>query len=380
MRKTRQLAACLSVVVCWITMNGAVWAGDGRREISPGMLPYTIDAAGSYVVTGDLTLSSSANGIRISSDDVSLDLNGYALRGSGSARHGIRVDSGKLNIVIRNGALHDWGRIGISAPGVTNLLLRQVQVYACGQEGILAGTASVLRQCQVLSCGEEGIRTGGAAVVSDCLSRSNSTAGIVVGDNAVVVGCVTRDNGDDGVRTGQAVVVDAVSSRGNGGDGIEAGIGTVVHGCTVSQNTGDGVAAVGEGTKVQQVTAFGNGGYGLDLTSFCMAENVSARNNSNGAFRVQSDAFLLDCAADSNGGPGFLVPGDRVRVERCHATANTVGFELDGSEILMIANTAFANADDDYGVGSGNFIDLIVNPGTSAGGYDNAWSSFELPE
>src|SRR5215813_4957107 len=48
-------------------------------------LPFTINQPGSYYLTGNLTGAPGANGINISASDVTLDLGGFALIGSGGA-------------------------------------------------------------------------------------------------------------------------------------------------------------------------------------------------------------------------------------------------------------------------------------------------------
>ena len=47
-------------------------------------LPYTITASGSYYLTGNLTATGSGAGITVSADNVTIDLNGFALIAGGS--------------------------------------------------------------------------------------------------------------------------------------------------------------------------------------------------------------------------------------------------------------------------------------------------------
>src|ERR1700675_3088171 len=79
---------------------------EARTPISS--LPFTISASGSYYLTGNLIATGSTAGITISADNVTLDLNGFALignLGSSSPVAGINVPSGQRNLCIRNGTV-----------------------------------------------------------------------------------------------------------------------------------------------------------------------------------------------------------------------------------------------------------------------------------
>src|SRR3954466_4411407 len=56
---------------------------EARTPISA--LPFTIDSAGSYYLTGNLTVSDTTAGIAITANDVTLDLNGFQLTSSASS-------------------------------------------------------------------------------------------------------------------------------------------------------------------------------------------------------------------------------------------------------------------------------------------------------
>ena len=105
-------------------MAGGVTPGD-----SPGF-PVSITQPGSYVLSGNLTVpNASTNAIVISSDHVTLDLNGFAILGptdcSGGLNPcagegpgvGISTDSDRFNITIRNGTVQGMGNYGIALTG-----------------------------------------------------------------------------------------------------------------------------------------------------------------------------------------------------------------------------------------------------------------------
>ncbi len=86
---------------------------DSRIAIS--RVPFTISRPGSYFITRDLMGVASAGGITIDSSDVSLDLNGFTLRGVSGSLSGIVVPGQRVNIEVRNGGIRSWGSHGLEA-------------------------------------------------------------------------------------------------------------------------------------------------------------------------------------------------------------------------------------------------------------------------
>ena len=75
---------------------------------------FRINEPGSYVLTGDVVVPFDTTGIEIASDDVTLDLNGYTIRGvEGSFGVGVGVPDASegaaeySNLVVRNGVIRD---------------------------------------------------------------------------------------------------------------------------------------------------------------------------------------------------------------------------------------------------------------------------------
>src|SRR6202030_3369869 len=102
-------------------------AQDPRTQISS--LPYKITAQGCYYLTANLTASGSTSGITISANNVTLDLNGFALVGGGSGNvTGINVPAAQQNILIRNGTVRGWTNGGINASNATNSVIQGVRL------------------------------------------------------------------------------------------------------------------------------------------------------------------------------------------------------------------------------------------------------------
>ena len=88
----------------------AVGGGVGTKITS---LPYTINKPGFYYLPGNLSYSGTSDGITVESDDVTIDLMGFELKGPTrdvSSSCGIRIGSATApnNVEVRNGCLTDW--------------------------------------------------------------------------------------------------------------------------------------------------------------------------------------------------------------------------------------------------------------------------------
>ena len=88
---------------------GGITAGDAAGY------SVSINESGSYRLTGNLD-SGSQVAIRISAPDVTLDLNGFTIKGDGTPFiDGVSVSGSTPNVEIRNGTIRDFGRHGIFA-------------------------------------------------------------------------------------------------------------------------------------------------------------------------------------------------------------------------------------------------------------------------
>ncbi len=68
--------------------QAAVNAGNITPGDTPGF-PVTISVGGSYRLGSNLTVTSAANGIEVKANDVTIDMGGFKLSGSGVGRNGI---------------------------------------------------------------------------------------------------------------------------------------------------------------------------------------------------------------------------------------------------------------------------------------------------
>lgn len=170
--------------------DGSVQESAVASALTPiDTVPFTISAAGSYYLTGSLTLSA-GDAITIDSSDVTLDLMGHTLDGLDTAAYGIRINDSVQNVEIKNGSIVRFTVNGVWADDTTSYL-RVTRIRA-------------------LDNSSTGIRFigGSAAVVSDCEASGNAGVGIFVGAD----GSVVRDNISSGNLAGIATAI-GVSAR-----------------------------------------------------------------------------------------------------------------------------------------------------------------------
>ena len=211
------------------------------------VLPFTITQPGAYFLTQSLAGQAGQSGITIQADDVTLDLNGFALTGVPGSLHGVDVSQPVQNLRLHQGTVRDWGMNGVNGinavasrfQGLTcldNLAVGLITgsdcvVLDCIARGQTSTGLDTLENCLVERClstenGSDGIQTSNGSVVRGCVVFNNAEDGIETGDGCVVVDCVARDNGDDGVRSHEASVR-GCSATINGQDGIDVDAGQI---------------------------------------------------------------------------------------------------------------------------------------------------------
>ena len=196
---------------------------DARTPLgTPGQVTtttVTIDQPGSYVLVGDITVSS-GNGIAILSRNVTLDLNGFTITSTAATPEGTGILLGNVDHYIRNiritngrivsGAVYSFTNAhGVSfagpgfiygiAPGAfgasiaLGVRIDNVSVSGVPSIGIYADGQSRVTRCQVRTCGNGGIT---ATVVQDCQAFEciggidgelvfDSTSQVVLGSPAI---------------------------------------------------------------------------------------------------------------------------------------------------------------------------------------------------
>ena len=133
--------ALLLIPVCAFAVDGVVLVNHAT-VLAFGGYPYTITQPGSYRLSGNLAVPAGANGILIATDNVTIDLNGFAITGSSVAPgHGIVAGTdvpvqGYYNITVRNGTIERMGQDGIHLLG-DNILVEYVRARNNALSGIV---------------------------------------------------------------------------------------------------------------------------------------------------------------------------------------------------------------------------------------------------
>ena len=327
-------------------------------------LPFGISQPGSYVLNSNLTGVSSQNGINITANNVTIDLQGFELVGVPGSLHGIAHISGSLSgLTVRNGTIRNWGQLGISAgPGV---LVDGVS-FKANNGGVFAGDGATLTNCRIEgSIGTSSI-LGNRAVVSKCTFDSNGS------------GCT----GCPGIQVGQDSTVTETVARNNGGIEIQAGTGSTLENCTADGNgtAGFGIS-VGEGSKVSNCTVRNNGNAEINALDRSIIENcgvdgwTGSARGPGGGILVGTASVVRGCTVANNANGGLIVVGANNRLEGNHVRANSInGILVQGSGNVVVQNDSALNGSntlsDNCGDAGGN--DFVKATGTAgAGPFDN---------
>ncbi len=147
-------------------------------------LPFAINRCGSYFVTKCLTGVSGQHGITVNATNVTLDLNGFALRGVAGSLDGIHITGGdRRGVRVHSGTISGWGGDGVDAGAGTSfsneIVLEEVGALENSGHGFNCGSETTVLDCSANGNGMSGIVVGGGSVVRRTLIRDNDLHGIV---------------------------------------------------------------------------------------------------------------------------------------------------------------------------------------------------------
>jgi hypothetical protein len=169
-----------------VEINMARVAAGGITTGDFGGFPVSITERGSFRLTSDLVVPSGAGAIVVSSDDVTIDLNGFTIvSGGGSLTDGISIANQK-NVEIRNGTIRSFTRNGIFT-NIGGLYIRVIGVRAISNVGYgidLQGQANLVDGCTALNNGASGIRVFEGSLVINSVARGNTVFGLIANGNS----------------------------------------------------------------------------------------------------------------------------------------------------------------------------------------------------
>lgn len=258
---------------------------------------FTISAAGSYYLTGDITVAS-GNTLTITASPVTLDLNGFTLSSTASPAAGYAIKGGRARI--SNGRIQCAGTasatgfsgagfaFGISLAGGAVTRVSVAGISGTGIEGANIVTHSSARQAGY------GISGG---IVADCTTSACRATGI----SATIAIRSTADTFGNGINARVVANALATSSAGN------AITGTVVRSSIGLADSGYGIDAkvVHDSTGRSRVSSSGTGPTGLHAD---IAYNCHGTTASSSAYGIQADYVAFNCTTGNTaGGLGLVV-------------------------------------------------------------------------
>lgn len=335
------------------------------QETTPGNADsvFKITEPGSYYLTGNLVGEAGKHGIEIASDDVTLDLMGFTVRGVEGSLDGVTIGgSGAVPVVsgaaVRNGTVADWGGRGVDLdlfPGVSS--------------------AAVVERLQVRRNGSDGICVQ-AGVVRDCVSEFNGGFGIASFFTGKIESCFVSSNASDGIRffAFGGRVLDSVIER-NEGSGVWSGFNTHVESCVIRFN---GTSVPEESQELIGGVVSILGGNVLDSTIYGSRYGVFSQLGGivhNNTIGLSSDVGILlgtgsvarnnivigvGQADDGTVGYGIWAVGGNAQVEGNHVEGCLTGVRVEESLRSRVVRNTSANNDLNWSIGSGNIVGPIV--------------------
>jgi hypothetical protein len=207
MQKTLLLLTIVLVLVpiCAFAIDGQVLINQST-VMAAGGFPYNITQAGSYKLSGNLVVPVDVDGIVITADNVSLDLNGFTI--NGGAGKGVAGRSpgtgvfslGSLNTTVKNGSITGFSGVGLS---LFTASVVDVRVDGTGSSAggiILFG--GVITRCTA-SSNKVGFNVF-EVTLSESKASQNSIVGISASYSTLIQNVVT--NNTVGISAGAEVV------------------------------------------------------------------------------------------------------------------------------------------------------------------------------
>ncbi|HKJ16913.1 MAG TPA: right-handed parallel beta-helix repeat-containing protein [Xanthomonadales bacterium] len=260
-----------------LEINQACAIGPGCFNGDDPGLPVTITIPGSYRLTGNLGLNNVAgppqvNLININNDDVSLDLNGFAIRCSNALTgnpcgggNSVAIFVQGEQVRIFDGIIFGFPTAGISGINGENFHIENLIVSDIAGSGITVGIRSRIEDCTVNDTGGRGISAG---------------------FDSLIIKNTVRGAGDDGIWVGAYSLVRNNTSNGNTGNGFRVNGESIVASNIASNNQrGFSLASAQDGGGLaRDNTANGNASFGMSMSSeWVFSGNVLQNNNSGNA-------------------------------------------------------------------------------------------------
>ena len=297
-------------------------------------LPFAISNSGSYYLTTNLSGAAGADGITIAVSGVTLDLGGFVLAGAGT-NNGVNVAGNRTNLVVRNGAIRNWG-ICVEAFTSDNCSFERLRLSEGRDFDLDAGDHTVVDSCEARAS-KWGLSVNNGSTIRNCIASTNLT-GFYGAIGCTFVDCTAQGNnrgieGDEGCTIKGCTVTGSAA----GDYGILAAEGSTVIGCTVEGCLGDGISL--DRSSVKDCTLHNITGNAISLFINChVLGNTCVENTGN----------AIKCMYGGHSIVGNTLTGNGRGISANPATGS-----------LIIQNRASGNATN-YDIAAGNTAGPIV--------------------
>jgi parallel beta-helix repeat protein len=285
---------------------------------------FKITQPGSYYLARNISGVAGKHGIEVNANGVTLDLNGFEIRGVAGSLVGVRAVITE-NLSVRNGAIRDWGGSGVEASVGQYSTFENLR---CGDNGVT------------------GMRVNAGSVLRGCVANENTTDGFI---------CVSLS----GNANSRVTVLENCSASGNGGHGFNLVSSASLQNCTAEFSGGDGISAtVFYSVTAINCTVVSNTGNGISLSGSSTLTNCTARENTGSSGIFAGDgSTLTNCTAKDNTGTYGIRAGVGSTLANCTASDNDVEYGIHADDRSTLSNCTgslnTSGAVDSYGISAG---------------------------
>ncbi len=224
---------------------------------------FVIAQPGSYYLTGDLVGVVGKAGIKVLADHVTIDLNGFALRGVVGAGAAIRDHNDDeiptlQNFRLQNGTVTGWPGGGISSFFIGSATIDSVVFHKNGSAGVNFNGDLLATDCQFNDHLFWGLLNQGNGVVRNCTATGNATGfnvssttleGCLASGNgfgfdvarSLITECIATDNDHGGFSLGWRSTARNCHAEGSPVGFATAGFNVVIENCSVAAASEDGI-------------------------------------------------------------------------------------------------------------------------------------------
>jgi parallel beta-helix repeat protein len=349
---------------------------------------YRISQPGSYYLTGNITGVVGKHGIQVATSGVTLDLNGFQLRGVAGSLDGINVSAfDGVNITIKNGSLRSWGDCGLEAEYNAGhppaCVLTGIAAAGNGRDGLALWGGNRVVSCAALENAADGVSVVGDSALIDCISSSNGGIGFTTNSGCTLANCVASGNTTRGFSgfAGCTYTNCSASSNGNGfvstastyngcaaysntANGFDLFTGCTLTSCNAYRNGGIGIDASSSATVIG-CTASENTGIGINTSSGTTVRECNATNNDGVGIQVSSNCQVRDNNAVNNGGTtvtfaNIRATGSDNRIEGNNCTDAPIGINVAIAGNIIIRNTCASNTTN-WEIAANNVVGPILD-------------------